>query len=298
MDLSNQRGMPKVSGGKLPTTHARASAREVGGTPPTETSRSKWSSDALVQQTDDLAWRHKKVKILSRRHKSYRDEGGLDLIPRVKSRRRQLKSSRCPSSPSRRSRCWSSTNPKSMKDLCGTKVQKDDAGWSLFDRVHDAGRLITFMDYRITSLQQEIDALKSGGHLEAMATTEERATKLERELEKTKHERDEALQRLEISDKELNGARGDLSEAQRQLKEARVRARRDDDELLKSMKDLESTQVKILRWAIDDYKGSADFKEGLKRMGRVSYEYGYRIALARFRALHTDSEVEEDPFTI
>ncbi|RWW73961.1 hypothetical protein BHE74_00018132 [Ensete ventricosum] len=154
------------------------------------------------------------------------------------------------------------------------------------------------MDYRITSLQQEIDALKSGGRLEAMATTKERATKLERELKKTKHERDVALQRLEISDKELNGARGDLSEAQRQLKEARVRARRDDDELLKSMKDLESTQVKILRWAIDDYKGSADFKEGLKRIGRVSYEYGYRIALARFLALHTDSEVEEDPFTI
>ncbi|RZS20057.1 hypothetical protein BHM03_00052533 [Ensete ventricosum] len=33
-------------------------------------------------------------------------------------------------------------------------------------------------------------------------------------------------------------------------------------------------------------------------MGQVTYEYGYRVALARFRALHPDSEVEEDPFTI
>ncbi|RRT64604.1 hypothetical protein B296_00010335 [Ensete ventricosum] len=33
-------------------------------------------------------------------------------------------------------------------------------------------------------------------------------------------------------------------------------------------------------------------------MGRVAYEYGYRVTLARFRSLHPDSEVEEDPFTI
>ncbi|RRT61959.1 hypothetical protein B296_00019665 [Ensete ventricosum] len=33
-------------------------------------------------------------------------------------------------------------------------------------------------------------------------------------------------------------------------------------------------------------------------MGRVAYEYSYRVALARFRSSHPDSEVEEDPFTI
>ncbi|RWW67587.1 hypothetical protein BHE74_00024960 [Ensete ventricosum] len=146
--------------------------------------------------------------------------------------------------------------PKSMKDLCETKVRKDDAGyyalymsnlahqdpdkemqarweklrnltkiWNnlsaveeferglmhsqlarelytlpsevllvraakemvlmvLFDRVHDAGQLITFMDYRITSLQQEINALKSGGGPEAVAAAEEHASELEKELEK------------------------------------------------------------------------------------------------------------------
>ncbi|RZS01507.1 hypothetical protein BHM03_00031378 [Ensete ventricosum] len=74
-----------------------------------------------------------------------------------------------------------------------------------------------------------------------------RASELEKELEKTKRERDEALQRLEISYKELNEARDDLSEAQRQLTEAWVKARRMDDELLKSMKDLESTRAELPR---------------------------------------------------
>ncbi|RWW46459.1 hypothetical protein BHE74_00047614 [Ensete ventricosum] len=32
---------------------------------------------------------------------------------------------------------------------------------ALLDRVHDAGRLITFIDYQISQLQQERDALKS-----------------------------------------------------------------------------------------------------------------------------------------
>ncbi|RWV76905.1 hypothetical protein GW17_00062357, partial [Ensete ventricosum] len=66
---------------------------------------------------------------------------------------------------------------------------------ALFDRVHDAGRLITFMDYWISHLQQELDALKSRGGPEAVAKAEERASELEQELEKTKRERDEALQR-------------------------------------------------------------------------------------------------------
>ncbi|RRT45742.1 hypothetical protein B296_00028168 [Ensete ventricosum] len=81
--------------------------------------------------------------------------------------------------------------PKSMKDMCSTKVHKDDMGYyalymsdlaqqdpdkemrarwenlrnsskmALFDQVHDAGRLIIFMDYRINNLLQEIDALKA-----------------------------------------------------------------------------------------------------------------------------------------
>ncbi|RZS17340.1 hypothetical protein BHM03_00049467 [Ensete ventricosum] len=370
MDLGDLRGMPKVSGRKLPAARAAASAREVGVTPPTKApkSSSKRPSDASIQQADDLARRHKKVKILSWRHKSRRGEGGSWSHSKGKEPAAPVEELETPVKFVEEVATPVFHRPKSMKDLCGMKVRKDDAGYyalymsdlahqdpdkemqarweklknstkiwndpstteefergllhlqlarelytlpsevllaratkemvlmALFDRVHDAGRLITFMDYRITSLQQEIDALKSGGGSEAVAAAEERASELEKELEKTKRERDEALQRLETSDKELT--RGDLSEAQRQLKEARVRARKMEDELLKSMKDLESTQVELPRRAIDDYKESVGFKEGLKRMGRVAYEYGYRVALARFRSLHPDSEVEEDPFTI
>ncbi|RWW64985.1 hypothetical protein BHE74_00027765 [Ensete ventricosum] len=177
-------------------------------------------------------------------------------------------------------------------------VQNQHFHMALFDRVHDAGRLITFMDYHISNLQQEIDTLKSGGGPEAIAAAEERASELEKELEKTKRERDEALQRLEAFDKELNEARGNLSKIRRLLKEARVRARKMDDELLQSVKALESARAELLKQAIDDYKESVGFKEGLKRMGRVTYKYGYWVALARFRSLHPNSEVEEDPFTI
>ncbi|RWW89733.1 hypothetical protein BHE74_00001222 [Ensete ventricosum] len=154
------------------------------------------------------------------------------------------------------------------------------------------------MDYRISNLQQELDALKSGGGPEAVAKAEERASELEQELGKTKRERDEVLQRLEASEKELTEFRSNLAEIQRLLKEVQVRARKMDDELLQSVKALESARAELPKQAVDRYKESADFKEGLKRMGRVTYEYVYRVALAHFHALHPDSEVEEDPFTI
>ncbi|RRT83807.1 hypothetical protein B296_00008345 [Ensete ventricosum] len=160
-------------------------------------------------------------------------------------------------------------------------MQSQHFQMALFDRIHDAGRLITFMDYRISQLQQELDALKSGGGPEA-----------------TKRERDEELLRREASEKDLNEVRSNLGEVQQLLKEARVRARKMDDELLQAVKALESARAELPRQAVVQYKESVGFKEGLKRMGRVTYEYGYRVALARFHAQHPNSEVEEDPFTI
>ncbi|RRT59344.1 hypothetical protein B296_00018286, partial [Ensete ventricosum] len=61
---------------------------------------------------------------------------------------------------------------------------------------------------------------------------EERASELREELEKTKRERGEELLRCEASEKELHEVRSHLGNAQRLLKEARVRARKMDDELL------------------------------------------------------------------
>ncbi|RRT73380.1 hypothetical protein B296_00004437 [Ensete ventricosum] len=71
-------------------------------------------------------------------------------------------------------------------------VQSQHFQMALFDRVHDAGWLITFMDYRISQLQQELDTLKYGEGPEAVAKAEEHAFELGQELEKTKRERDEA----------------------------------------------------------------------------------------------------------
>ncbi|RZS28487.1 hypothetical protein BHM03_00062080 [Ensete ventricosum] len=77
MDLGDLRGMPKVSGGKTPIARPAASTQGVGEVPPTEApkSSSKRPSDAPVQ-SDDPSRRQKKVKILSRRHKSCHGEGG------------------------------------------------------------------------------------------------------------------------------------------------------------------------------------------------------------------------------
>ncbi|RRT32764.1 hypothetical protein B296_00051218, partial [Ensete ventricosum] len=73
-----------------------------------------------------------------------------------------------------------------------------------------------------------------------VAKAEERASELREELEKTKRERGEELLRSEALEKELHEVRSHLGDAQRLLKEARVRARNMDDELLQAVKDLES----------------------------------------------------------
>ncbi|RRT64308.1 hypothetical protein B296_00019386 [Ensete ventricosum] len=93
-------------------------------------------------------------------------------------------------------------------------VQSQHFQMVLFNRVHDAGRLITFMDYRISQLQLELDALKSGGGPEAIAKVEERASELQEELKTTKRERDEVLLRREASEKELHKVRSNLAEVQ------------------------------------------------------------------------------------
>ncbi|RWW82690.1 hypothetical protein BHE74_00008834 [Ensete ventricosum] len=218
--------------------------------------------DGAASQPDDSARFLKRVKTLFRIYKSRHGEGGSRSHSKDKE---SIGSCEEPKQPLFH-------RPKSLKEICGTLVWKDEESnkgnglgkcnsvstfltaltvsfdvWrlvqghhfqmALFDRVHDAGQLIIIMDYQIANLQQEIEALKSGGGPEVVATTKERVAKLEKEVKKLKAKRDEAFRRLEASNKELNDT-------------------------------------------------------------QVSYEYGYRVALARFRALHMNSDVEEDSFTI
>ncbi|RWW45551.1 hypothetical protein BHE74_00048601 [Ensete ventricosum] len=52
-------------------------------------------------------------------------------------------------------------------------------------------------------------------------------------------------------------------------------------------------------WAtITQYKETLSFKLGLKKMGQVIYEYGYRVILAFFLVRYPQLEVEEGPDTI
>ncbi|RWW37455.1 hypothetical protein BHE74_00057418 [Ensete ventricosum] len=138
-------------------------------------------------------------------------------------------------------------------------VQSQHFQIALVDRVHDAGRLITFMDYQVKQLQEELDALKSRGGPEAVAEAEERASGLREELEKIKREKAEELLKREASEKELQEVRGHLGDTQQLLKEARTRARRMDDELLQAVKDLESALAELPGQAVARYKGSLGF---------------------------------------
>ncbi|RWW70330.1 hypothetical protein BHE74_00022022, partial [Ensete ventricosum] len=47
---------------------------------------------------------------------------------------------------------------------------------------------------------------------------------------------------------------------------------------------------------VEEYKESSGFEMGLVRMGRVSLEYEYQLALARLQAQHPGVEIKLDPF--
>ncbi|RZS25356.1 hypothetical protein BHM03_00058542 [Ensete ventricosum] len=346
--------------------------REVGASPAREAPKASLKRPVVSppEQAEEAVRRQKKVKVLTRRHKSRPGEGesrsrskGKEPAAPSEEPEARVGSEEGGASPAHE-------RPRSMKDLLKTKVHKGDAGYyallmsdlghqdpekemkarwkglknstkvwnnssaaeefergllhpqlarelytlplevlmaraakemvlvALFDRVHDAGRLITFMDYWVKQLQEEINALKSKGGPEAVAEAEECASELREELEKTKRERGEELLRREASEKELQEVQSHLGDTQQLLREARIRARKMDDELLQAVKDLESARAELPRQSFFQYKESLGIKEGLTRIGRVTYEYGYRVAIARFRIRHPDADVEEDPFTI
>ncbi|RZR95759.1 hypothetical protein BHM03_00024635 [Ensete ventricosum] len=160
-------------------------------------------------------------------------------------------------------------HPRSMKDLCGTKVRKDDA-WYYALYMSD----LTHQDPD-KEMEVRWEKLKNSTKIwndPSVAEEFERGLlhpQLMRELYTLPSEvlLARATKEMVLVISRPSPSRGDLSEAQRQLKEAWVRARKMDDELLQSMKDLESTRAELPRRAVDNYKESASFKEGLKRMG-------------------------------
>ncbi|RWW36738.1 hypothetical protein BHE74_00058215 [Ensete ventricosum] len=306
--------MPKMSSGKAPSTCVAAPSLEVGVSPAREapTTSSKRPINAPTKQADDPARRHKKVKMLMRRHKSRHGEGESRSHSKGKEPTAPSEEPDTPAESDEGDPSPIHHRPRSMKDLFKTKVQKGDAGYytlQMSDLGHqdpdkemkarwrglknstevwndssaaeefERGLLHPQLAQELYMLPSKVLLARAAKEMvlvtgtrcpkvwrgpEAVAKAEERASELEQELEKTKRERDEALQRLEASEKELNEVWSNLAEIQRLLKEARVRARKMDDELLQAVKALENARVELPRQAIDRYKESADFKEGLK----------------------------------
>ncbi|RWV89329.1 hypothetical protein GW17_00048525, partial [Ensete ventricosum] len=213
--------------------------------------------DASTEQVDDPARRPKKVKVLTRRHKSRHGEGESHSRSKSKEPAAPSEELEMPAESDEGGASLVHHRPRSMKDLFKTKVHKDNVGYYTLHMglLHPqlARELYTLpLEVLLARAAKEmvlLDALKSGGGPEAVAKAEERASELEQELEKTKRERDETLQRLEASEKELTEVRSNLAEIQRLLKKAQVRAQKMDDKLLQSMKALESARPELPKQA-------------------------------------------------
>lgn len=178
---------------------------------------------------------------------------------------------------------------------------------ALIDRVHDAGRVISCMGDEIIELRNQIEELKVG------LAAEQRAVDLEGEVAQLKLELGGAKRQHGELREKLGGVEQKLAETLCMLKESRWRVRSMEGKLLYISRNLEAAQVKAKKAeealaeetraalkkdkkAIAEYKESRGFQLGLQRTGQVTYEYGYRVALARFRARYPDLEIEEDPF--
>ncbi|RRT48694.1 hypothetical protein B296_00026179, partial [Ensete ventricosum] len=129
MDLDELRGMPKVSSGKVPPTWA--TTREVGSSPAREAPKASSSNrpvDVPTEQAADAAKRHKKIKVLTWRHKS---RLGEESRSRSKGKEPAAPSEE-PDTPAESEKGGASPihrRPRSMKDLFKTKVEKDDTGY-------------------------------------------------------------------------------------------------------------------------------------------------------------------------
>ncbi|RRT42803.1 hypothetical protein B296_00041982 [Ensete ventricosum] len=327
MDLGELREMPKVTSGKVPPT--RPTARDVSASLAREAPKASLKRSVVTptEQAEDAARRHKKVKVLTRRHKSHLGEGESHSRSKGKEPAAPPEEPEAPTESEEGGASSAHQHPRSMKDLFKIKVHKDDTGYYtllMSDLGHqdpekemkarwkglknstkvwnnssaaeefERGLLHPQLARELYTLPSEVLMARAAKEMVlAVAKAKERTSELREELEKTKRERGEELLRREASEKELHEVQSHLGDAQRLLKEARVRARKMDDELLQAMKALESARAELPRHSIVQYNESLGFKEGLKRMSGVTYEYGYRVALARFHARHPDAEVEE-----
>ncbi|THU67089.1 hypothetical protein C4D60_Mb05t20980 [Musa balbisiana] len=171
---------------------------------------------------------------------------------------------------------------------------------ALMDRVRDAGQVIWDLSERNSELCHQVEEVRAGSGPEAVAAAEKRATdseaevaRLKAELEKSKNSVKELQRFLRLDRAELRLLKSEALTLTKKAEKAEAEARAASGALV------EETRLRPIKdkEAIEAYKKSEGFELGLTRMGRVSYEYGYKVALGRFRACPPGSEVEEDPFS-
>ncbi|RRT79600.1 hypothetical protein B296_00005180 [Ensete ventricosum] len=179
---------------------------------------------------------------------------------------------------------------------------------TLFNHVHDVGRVITSLDNKVNLLCQEVQRLKEGGDPDAVAAAEARASEAQSLVEHLQVKLHKANGRRESAElegaqaesanlrRQLADSRGQLDDSESQLRSAMTQVRQMETELLELTQSKDALRVDLPRRAIKDYKQSPGFEMGLVQMGRVSLEYGYQLALARLRARHPGVEIELDAF--
>ncbi|THU71285.1 hypothetical protein C4D60_Mb08t33950 [Musa balbisiana] len=161
---------------------------------------------------------------------------------------------------------------------------------ALMDRVRDAGRVIGNLSERNAELLRQIEEIRVGAALKAVAAAEQHASDLEAEAThlkselKVAEERNKELQvYLKATQAEVRLAKGEMLALNQKLDEAHAASGAMANE--------------ICQWPekdkklIEANKKSSGFELGLTRTGQVTNEYGYQVALARFRARYLDLEV-------
>ncbi|THU59657.1 hypothetical protein C4D60_Mb07t04370 [Musa balbisiana] len=175
--------------------------------------------------------------------------------------------------------------PPAMDDLYGIRAGDDEPLWSLVMGELPPGEATDPLVARWKGLSRG-DKVWAGGDLSA---TFLRGA----ELEKSENSAKELQRFLRLDRVELRLLKSEALTLTKKAEKAEAEARAASSALA------EETRLRPIKdkEAIEAYKKSEGFELGLTRMGRVSYEYGYKVALGRFRACPPSSEVEEDPFS-
>ncbi|THU66522.1 hypothetical protein C4D60_Mb05t15030 [Musa balbisiana] len=170
---------------------------------------------------------------------------------------------------------------------------------ALMDCVRDTGRVIGHLGDRNVELRREIEEILTGAAPEAVAAAKQHASDLEVEAThlrselKATEEQNKGLQELLRSTKfEVRLARGETLALNQKLEEVCAKVRAASEALVDEI----HQRLEKDRKLIEAYKKSSSFELELTRTGQVTYEYGYRITLAHFRARYLDLEVPGDPF--